>query len=125
MLDHVSINVGDFDTTRAFYAAALEPLGIAPVMEFPGFCGFGEGQKPYFWIGDAATDDAAQHRLRSPSPRPSSPHTSGAGGGLGVTTASPGCATTTSITTARSCSTPTRQCRGRLPLPRGLTPPRR
>jgi catechol 2,3-dioxygenase-like lactoylglutathione lyase family enzyme len=47
MLDHVAINVRDFGTARAFYAASLEPLGIAPVLEFPGFCGFGEGQKPF------------------------------------------------------------------------------
>jgi catechol 2,3-dioxygenase-like lactoylglutathione lyase family enzyme len=52
VLDHVGLNVRDFATARAFYAAALEPLGIAPVMEFPGFCGFGDGQKPYFWIGE-------------------------------------------------------------------------
>jgi catechol 2,3-dioxygenase-like lactoylglutathione lyase family enzyme len=51
MLDHVGINVRDFATSRAFYAAALAPLGIEPIMEFPGFCGFGESQKPYFWIG--------------------------------------------------------------------------
>ena len=50
MLDHVSVNVSDYDASRAFYLGALEPLGIASVMEFPGFTGFGEGQKPYFWV---------------------------------------------------------------------------
>ena len=61
MLDHVGVNVSDFAAARAFYAAALEPLGIKPVMEFEGIaCGFGEDQKPYFWIArrDPATPSA-------------------------------------------------------------------
>ena len=27
MLDHIGVNVSDFDSARAFYVAALEPLG--------------------------------------------------------------------------------------------------
>ncbi|HEY1855025.1 MAG TPA: VOC family protein [Solirubrobacterales bacterium] len=55
MLDHVGIEVGDFDRSRAFYEAALAPLGIAVVMEpMPEAAGFG-GEvggvfKPYFWV---------------------------------------------------------------------------
>jgi catechol 2,3-dioxygenase-like lactoylglutathione lyase family enzyme len=36
VLDHVRVNVRDVATARAFYAAALEPLGVVAVMEFPG-----------------------------------------------------------------------------------------
>jgi catechol 2,3-dioxygenase-like lactoylglutathione lyase family enzyme len=54
MLDHVAIAVADFDRSRAFYDAALEPLGIRLLMEFEGSAGFGKetehGPKPFFWI---------------------------------------------------------------------------
>jgi len=51
VLDHVGVNVGDLDAARGFYVGALEPLGIKPVMEFEGIAaGFGDSDKPYFWI---------------------------------------------------------------------------
>jgi catechol 2,3-dioxygenase-like lactoylglutathione lyase family enzyme len=55
MLDHVGLEVTDFDRSKAFYAAALAPLGIGLVMEpMPQAAGFGSdlgsGPKPYFWI---------------------------------------------------------------------------
>lgn len=54
MLDHVGIEVSDLARSRAFYEAALEPLGIRPLMEFDGGIGFGKetehGPKPFFWI---------------------------------------------------------------------------
>ncbi len=55
MLDHVGIEVSDFARSRAFYEAALEPLGIKLLMEFgEGAAGFGKetehGPKPFFWI---------------------------------------------------------------------------
>ena len=61
MLDHVGVNVSDLAAARSFYSAALEPLGIKPIMEFEGIaCGFGDDQKPYFWIAqrDPATPSA-------------------------------------------------------------------
>jgi catechol 2,3-dioxygenase-like lactoylglutathione lyase family enzyme len=61
LLDHVGVNVSDLDAARSFYVAALEPLGIRPVMEFEGIAaGFGDGDKPYFWIAkrDPATPSA-------------------------------------------------------------------
>ena len=54
MLDHLGLEVADFDRSRAFYERALEPLGISVLMEpAPGLAGFGEQHdpKPYFWIG--------------------------------------------------------------------------
>jgi catechol 2,3-dioxygenase-like lactoylglutathione lyase family enzyme len=54
MLDHVGIEVGDMQRSRAFYEAALEPLGVKVVMEFDGAVGFGketeQGPNPYFWL---------------------------------------------------------------------------
>ena len=59
MLDHVGLEVSDLARSRAFYAAALEPLGIELVIEVDGWAGFGpagtspEGLQhtPSFWIG--------------------------------------------------------------------------
>jgi catechol 2,3-dioxygenase-like lactoylglutathione lyase family enzyme len=55
MLDHVGIEVSDIERSKAFYEAALAPLGISLVMEpVPVAAGFGSdlgyGPKPYFWI---------------------------------------------------------------------------
>jgi len=55
MLDHVGIEVSDFARSKAFYEAALEPLGIGLMMEpAEGAAGFGKdtehGPKPFFWI---------------------------------------------------------------------------
>ncbi len=34
MLDHVGIEVSDLASSRTFYEAALDPLGIGVLMEF-------------------------------------------------------------------------------------------
>ncbi len=52
MLDHLGLDVTDYETSKAFYERALAPLGIGLIMEpIPGVGGFGEDGKPYFWIG--------------------------------------------------------------------------
>ncbi|MCL4767360.1 MAG: VOC family protein [Hyphomicrobiaceae bacterium] len=52
-LDHIGLQVSDFPRAKAFYSAALQPLGIRVQMEFPtdkgGVAGFGRC-KPEFWI---------------------------------------------------------------------------
>jgi catechol 2,3-dioxygenase-like lactoylglutathione lyase family enzyme len=53
MLDHIGLNVTDFERSKAFYERALAPLGISVLMEpIPEVTGFGEqhDQKPYFWL---------------------------------------------------------------------------
>ena len=53
MLDHVGINVSDYDRSRDFYSRALAPLGLTLLMEpVPRFGGFGRDGKPGFWITD-------------------------------------------------------------------------
>jgi catechol 2,3-dioxygenase-like lactoylglutathione lyase family enzyme len=54
-LDHIGINVSDYERSRAFYARALEPLGITLIMEFGKAAGFGRNKKPDFWIGQGTT----------------------------------------------------------------------
>jgi catechol 2,3-dioxygenase-like lactoylglutathione lyase family enzyme len=58
MLDHVGLAVRDYERSKAFYEKALAPLGLTLLMEpVAGIGGFGDGQKPFFWIG---TRDAPQ-----------------------------------------------------------------
>jgi catechol 2,3-dioxygenase-like lactoylglutathione lyase family enzyme len=60
MIDHIGFGVTDFARAKAFYTAALQPLGIALVMEVTdeqtgsgAAAGFGAAGKPFFWIGEA------------------------------------------------------------------------
>ncbi|WP_106639285.1 VOC family protein [Allosphingosinicella vermicomposti] len=60
MIDHIGLAVSDIARSRAFYEAALAPLGIAPLMTFGAdqsesggaTVGFGKSNDPFFWIGD-------------------------------------------------------------------------
>jgi catechol 2,3-dioxygenase-like lactoylglutathione lyase family enzyme len=53
MLDHVGINVSDYERSRDFYARALAPLGYELLMEpVPSMGGFGRDRKPDFWLTD-------------------------------------------------------------------------
>jgi catechol 2,3-dioxygenase-like lactoylglutathione lyase family enzyme len=55
-VDHVGLEVSDFDASKAFYERALAPLGMKPMMEpAPGVCGFG-ADFPFFWIFDRGND---------------------------------------------------------------------
>jgi catechol 2,3-dioxygenase-like lactoylglutathione lyase family enzyme len=49
-IDHVQLNVSDFAKSKAFYLAALAPLKVATIMEFPGACGLGADGKPFLWL---------------------------------------------------------------------------
>ena len=51
IIDHVSLTIGDYARSKAFYTAALAPLGIAPVREFDAWIGFGRDGIPQFWFG--------------------------------------------------------------------------
>ena len=53
MLDHLGLDVTDYERSKAFYTQALAPLGIKLLIEpIPGIGGFGHEGKPYFWIGN-------------------------------------------------------------------------
>lgn len=54
-LDHIGINVTQYERSKAFYTQALAPLGITLAMEYGKAAGFGRGGKPDFWIGEGAT----------------------------------------------------------------------
>jgi catechol 2,3-dioxygenase-like lactoylglutathione lyase family enzyme len=50
-LDHIGLDVSDYDASKAFFEQALAPLGIRCIMEpVPKVGGFG-AEFPFFWIG--------------------------------------------------------------------------
>ena len=51
MIDHVTLRASDFAKSRAFYEAALAPLGYEVIMEFEQAVGMGSGGFPDFWLG--------------------------------------------------------------------------
>jgi catechol 2,3-dioxygenase-like lactoylglutathione lyase family enzyme len=52
-VDHIGINVSDYEKAKAFYAAALAPLGLKPMMDFGVIVGMG-GDFPFLWISAGA-----------------------------------------------------------------------
>jgi catechol 2,3-dioxygenase-like lactoylglutathione lyase family enzyme len=68
MLDHIGLAVADMDRSKAFYEAALKPLGLGVVMEVTAaqtgseaHAGFGESGKPFFWIGSGLNPKGGTH----------------------------------------------------------------
>jgi catechol 2,3-dioxygenase-like lactoylglutathione lyase family enzyme len=76
MIDHLGITVTDFAAAKAFYDAALAPLGIGVVMTVgpeetggSSHCGYGsnadrrdiQAGKPSFWIGDGGGPTGPAH----------------------------------------------------------------
>jgi catechol 2,3-dioxygenase-like lactoylglutathione lyase family enzyme len=56
-IDHMGLTVSDYERSKAFYVAALKPLGGGIIMEFPAgtidaaaAAGLGAAGKPFFWI---------------------------------------------------------------------------
>ena len=60
MLDHLTLKVRDLDKARAFYTAALQPLGYTVMMEFGEFAGLGAG-KPDLWLRRDPENVRPQH----------------------------------------------------------------
>jgi catechol 2,3-dioxygenase-like lactoylglutathione lyase family enzyme len=66
-LDHIAINVTDYERSKKFYAAALLPLGIKLLMENPGGAGFGR-TFPHFWIRQGVGAYQRDEQLRVITP---------------------------------------------------------
>ena len=67
-IDHTSLSVSDFAAAKAFYSAALKPLGISVLMEFPkavtgsaDVAGLGSNGMPYFWLADGGKTTPKVH----------------------------------------------------------------
>ena len=52
MIDHTGLTVSNVAKSKAFYGAALAPLGYTVLMEWEQHAGFGTPPKPDFWIGE-------------------------------------------------------------------------
>ncbi len=50
MIDHLGFGVSDYEKSKAFYKAALAPLGYVLIKEIYGNAGFGAEGKPDFWL---------------------------------------------------------------------------
>jgi catechol 2,3-dioxygenase-like lactoylglutathione lyase family enzyme len=59
MLDHISIRVANYDRSKAFYEAALAPLGYTLAMEGSSGAGFRRVAIPDFWIKQGEPASAA------------------------------------------------------------------
>ena len=57
MIDHVALSVSDSAKARAFYTAALAPLGYSVLRAYGDFVGLGADRKPDLWLSpDGATN---------------------------------------------------------------------
>jgi catechol 2,3-dioxygenase-like lactoylglutathione lyase family enzyme len=54
VIDHMGISVSNVVRSKAFYRAALAPLGYDVLMEWEKFAGLGVAPKPDFWISEGA-----------------------------------------------------------------------
>src|SRR5262245_39169006 len=73
MIDHLGIQVADFDKAAAFYDAVLAPLGGKRIMEpAPGVIGYGTGF-PNFWIGTEETHGDVRQEAHIAFTAPSRP----------------------------------------------------
>lgn len=68
MIDHTGVGASDYARSKAFYSAALAPLGYALLAEFPAavtggtdVAGFGEPPKPDFWLHAGAPQRPPVH----------------------------------------------------------------
>lgn len=67
MIDHIILTVSDLKRSVAFYARALEPLGIKNFINYEGHVGhpdlkgFGDGERAFFWLKEGKPDPQAVH----------------------------------------------------------------
>ena len=63
MIDHVTLQVGDIPTSRAFYEAVLAPLGIRAGASDGPAVGFFGPEPGSFWLCPAQRDDDREFHL--------------------------------------------------------------
>lgn len=66
MIDHVGLLVADYARSKAFFRAALAPLGYTLQMEFGRKCGFGSGGQADFWIAQGTPAASVHLAFHSP-----------------------------------------------------------
>ena len=68
ILDHLTINVSNYERSKAFYEKALAPLGVTAIMEFGKACGFGRDGKPDFWMGNGVASYQTPEQTKNITP---------------------------------------------------------
>jgi catechol 2,3-dioxygenase-like lactoylglutathione lyase family enzyme len=67
VIDHLSLEVADYERSKAFYSEALAPLGYELLLEFDGnVAGLGVKGKPDFWVVGGAPSGTAHVAFASP-----------------------------------------------------------
>ena len=67
MIDHVGIHVADVEASKAFYRAALAPLGYSELFDLGSAgAGFGAGGKPDFWVHPGAGSSGVHLAFQTP-----------------------------------------------------------
>jgi catechol 2,3-dioxygenase-like lactoylglutathione lyase family enzyme len=61
MFDHLGMGVTDYATSKAFFLQALQPLGVAVVMEGPFGLGLGRDNKPSLWLTQVSDKPTPLH----------------------------------------------------------------
>ncbi len=61
MIDHLTLPVSDHAAAKAFYLAALAPLGYELIMEFGAASGLGVKGKPDLWLQEKKAVDPVLH----------------------------------------------------------------
>jgi len=71
-IDHLGLSVSDYEAAKKFYTAALAPLRITPIMEFPAsvtgdqpVVGFGADGKPFLWLSGGGPTSHIHLALRA------------------------------------------------------------
>lgn len=61
MFDHVGFGVTNLAQSKAFFVRALQPLGVAVVMEGPWGVGMGQKDKPSLWLHETSAKPTPLH----------------------------------------------------------------
>jgi predicted lactoylglutathione lyase len=61
MIAHASLPVSEYQKAKAFYIAALKPLGYTNNMEYGEAAGFNDGKNTDFWIATNAKGVIPSH----------------------------------------------------------------
>lgn len=61
MFDHIGIGASNLEASRAFFLAALAPLGVEVAMEVPGAVSLGRDERSALWLGASPVKPAPLH----------------------------------------------------------------
>lgn len=61
VIDHIGINIINYEKSKAFYTRVLKTLNIELVMEVKGWAGMGAEGKPDFWFGEGEQAQSPMH----------------------------------------------------------------